>query len=83
MSKKRVTVNIGNDIDQTVITGISQAIESIFKSGFDNRMEQATIREAIHALSEITRVEGVNISHSTFHGDKTVNMDDDSSTTNS
>lgn len=78
---KEASLKIGNDIQPGTLREVSEAIERIFKSGFENRMEQETIKSALSALSSISKVENINVSNSVFKGDRTIHLNDDNDET--
>jgi len=73
---KEATLKIGNSFvdSKGAVMGVATAIEMVFKSGFDNRMEQETVKKALETLGQIARIENVTVTNSVFKGDKTVNM---------
>lgn len=76
---KEATLKIGNSFvnSKEAVLSVAEAITNIFKSGFENRVEQETLRSAIKALGKIAKVENVTVTNSVFKGDKTINMGDE------
>lgn len=78
---KEATLKIGNSFvdNKSAMEAVAKAITDIFDSAKNNGIEQSTIVSALHTLGQITKVENVSVSNSTFKGDKTLNisMDDD------
>ena len=68
-------IHVGNIVDKETSTNLSEVIKTIFEVGYATKMEQSTIIEAIRMVATITEVKQVNISNSSFSGDKIVNMD--------
>lgn len=59
-------IHIGNNFDKTSMDNVAGAIERIFKSGHDNRMDQATVQLALSTLGRLGQVEGARVESCTF-----------------
>ena len=68
-------VFIGTKIEKETAENLGKLIEMAFKAGKENGMDQSTIVEALKIIKEIAPPEGVNISNSTFTGEKIINVD--------
>lgn len=68
-------MHIGAKVGKEDVNNLAEGIERIFKSGFENHMEQSTIVQALGVFSRTLKVENVNVSGSTFIGeDNTVTV---------
>lgn len=68
-------VHIGAIIGKEDVNNLAEGIERIFKSGFENHMEQNTITQALSVFSRTLKVENITLSGSTFIGeDNTVTV---------
>jgi len=61
-------LQIGNNIDKGYVTDVATAIESVFKAGYDNRVEQETLRAALLVLREMSAVNDTTVTNSVFNG---------------
>jgi hypothetical protein len=66
-------IHVGAKVDKNTADNLTDIISTIFKVGYETRMDQSTIVEAIRMVGNVTEVREVSISNSTF-GDKVVNM---------
>lgn len=70
-------IHVGAVVDKTTTDNIAHLIETIFKSGHDNRMDQSTIKLALSTLTQITEVKHITLSNCSITGDKVVQLDSD------
>lgn len=62
---------IGTKIDKNSAIGIAEFVERVFKSGFENRMEQNTIIEALKLFQKSCSISPqVNVSGCDFINEK-------------
>ncbi len=61
-------LQIGHNIDKGYITDVATAINEVFKSGYENRVEQETLRAALLVLKEMSAVNGVSVTNTIFNG---------------
>lgn len=59
-------LKVGNDITKESSDNLKDLITTIFKSGYENRMEQSTIVTALQVISNITEIKQITISHCNF-----------------
>ena len=71
---KEAGIKIGNSEIKMPLAEITEAIKGIFKSGYENRMEQETVRTALTIFGQMAKIDNVTVERCVIHGDKTVNM---------
>lgn len=72
---KVATLLIGNsNLNKESAGVIADCVERIFKSGFENHMEQSTIQSALETLGRLGEVKNVTVSGSSFHGDQNIDL---------
>ncbi len=61
-------LNIGNDYGKNKDSAAeaAKAIVLIFKSAREHTMDQATVVESLHALSQIAEIKNISIAHNCF-----------------
>ena len=69
-------IHVGSTVEKETVENLKDLFGGIFKSAYDNRMEQRTVRAAIDAIGRIVDINNVTIQSCVINGDKTVNMDD-------
>ena len=67
-------MHVGAKIGKEDVNNLAEGIERIFKSGFENHMEQSTIAQALSVFSRTLKVENVNVSGNFVGEDYTVTV---------
>ena len=62
-------IHVGAKVDKESVDNFAEAIERIFKSGFDNRMDQKTVIKAISSMTATFETKQVTIQYATFTGE--------------
>lgn len=67
---------IGTKVDKNTADNMGGFVETVFKAGKDNNMEQATIVEALNIIAKAVSPKNVQVSHCEFLGEKIINLKD-------
>jgi len=71
----KAMINVGNEVNKEFSQNLGELIATVFKSGYENRMDQTTIQYALDVIKDIVEVKNVNITNSNFtHDDRVVNQ---------
>ena len=72
----KTAIHVGNEVSKTTADNLVDIFTTLFRVGRETQMDQGTIVEAIHAVSQISEVKQVTITNANISGDKVVNMND-------
>ncbi|WP_157783551.1 hypothetical protein [Rhizorhabdus wittichii] len=67
----KTAMNIGTVVDKDSLGAVTEAIVKIMEAGADQR----TIRAGLTALSRMSKIDAVTISHCVINGDRSVSID--------
>lgn len=67
-------IKVGSVISKDSAEHVAKTVERIFRVGYATHMDQETIRQALHAMSESFSINGLTIAGATINGDKVVNQ---------
>lgn len=67
-------IHVGNKVDKETADNLASTICAVFKSAAENRMDQATVVEALHVIRDATAVREVTITNSSINGDRVFNL---------
>ena len=62
-------MQIGAKVDKEDVNNLAEGIERVFKSAFDNHMEQDTVVQALDIFARTFEVKNVTVTNSTFMGE--------------
>lgn len=70
-------IKIGSEVSKQTSESLASLIKNVFESGYENHMEQKTIRSALEMVCKVSAIDRLTISHCNINGDKIVNMDEE------
>lgn len=69
-------IKVGNEITKQSSDNLQGLIESIFKTGAETRMDQATIVRALEVIGQVVEVKEISIRGCTITGDRHIHVDE-------
>ena len=70
-------IHIGGRVDKETSNNLKDYVIAVFKAGKEHHMDQSTIVEALHTISNVGSAEHATINGSNFIGEKHVHVGSD------
>lgn len=62
----KAMIYVGNEVNKEFSENLGEIIATVFKAGYENRMDQTTIQCALDVIKDVIEVKNVTISNSTL-----------------
>lgn len=72
----KTAINVGNTVTTESCKSLKEIIDIIFTRGFENHMDQDTIRAALDMIGKVTEIKQITITNCHIKGDTVINTED-------